>query len=733
MIEDQGSVLFVSTYPPRECGIATFTRDLANAIEKKFLPYLSTKVLAMNSNGVNMYNYPQKTIYQLSDNDRKSYKKIAQKINRDKSIKIVIVQHEFGIFGGDYGKYLIDFLKELKKPKILNFHSILPRPEEDRVKIVRSIAKYVDEILVMTPKGVDILRKKYGLTTPIRVIPHGIPTVSFERQKAAKKSLGFENKTVLFSFGMMSVNKSYEHVIKALPEVVKKYPNLVYIILGATHPNIIKHEGEVYRNSLIAKVKKLGLENNVKFYNKYVDSKEIIQFLKACDVYVCSSFTPEQITSGTLSYAMGCGRAVVSTPFLHAQDLVQKDRGILVDKFRNSKSFTKALLEILSDKKKLREMEMNNYEFTRKMTWPNVALAYGEIIREHIKVPDVFFEKLPEINVSHVKRMTDDFGMVQFAKYSDPDWKSGYTLDDNARALVVAAELYSKFRTPSLLKLVNTYFDYLKYVQDEDGRFYSLVSKDKKLNEGAWSEDSQGRAIETVGYLSSVQAIPNEIKKEAREMVLKALPNLNNIHAPRALSFAIKGLYYFNKENYSEEIIKIISKFADELVGLFEENSEVGWEWFEKELTYVNSKMCESLFYAYMVTRKENYLDVAVKSLNFLASKTFEKGVFVPIGQNGWFKKDGERAYFDQQPVDTTSMLKALTLAYKVTRNSDYEKKALATFQWFFGKNTLKQMVYDEKTGGCYDGFDESAANLNQGAESTLAYLSARLEVENLA
>lgn len=733
MNENADIVLFVSTYPPRECGIATFTRDLSDAIEKKFFPYLTTKILAMNSNGVSMYNYPKKVMYQLSDTAKKDYKKMALEINQNEKVKMVVVQHEFGIFGGEIGDYLIDFLKNLNKPKILNFHSVLPNPDKKRLEVVKKISENVDEILVMTQKAVEILRDKYKLKTSIKVIPHGIPSVTFENQKTAKKKLGLEGRTVVLSFGMMSVNKGYKYMIEALPPVVKEHPELLYVIVGATHPNIRKHEGEKYRNSLIKLIKNLGLENNVKFYNRFAPLSEIVQFLKACDVYVHSSYTPEQITSGTLSYAMGCGRAIISTPFLHAQDMVNNERGILTKKFRNAAAFSEALLELLKDKGRLKEIEQNNYEFTRSMTWPNVALAYGDIIKNHIEMPEVYFEQLPKLNTAHLRRMTDGFGMMQFAKYATPHLSSGYTLDDNARAFTVAAKLYAKTGKKAFLDLAKTYLSYMKYVQDDDGRFFNLVSKDKNVVRDSWSEEAHGRAMQALGAVIPSQALPYDVKTEAEALFHKAIPVTSEIHAPRALASIIIGIYNYNKENYSEELVRTIDKFAERILELYRENASESWKWFEKALTYDNSKIPESLLYAYMSTRQQKYLEVAIESLNFLMSKTFEEGIFVPIGQNGWYKKDGERAYFDQQPIDAASMVHTLALAYKVTRKQEYERGAYAAFQWFLGKNTLKRTVYDEKTGGCYDGLDKDSANLNQGAESTLAYLSARLNVEELA
>ncbi|PIN95691.1 hypothetical protein COU56_00795 [Candidatus Pacearchaeota archaeon CG10_big_fil_rev_8_21_14_0_10_31_9] len=729
---DSNVILFVGSYPPRECGIATFTKDLTDSIDKKFFPFLKTRILAMNNNGVSIYNYPKKVIYQLSDTERSSYFKLANKINRNDSIKMVCIQHEFGIFGGEYGEYLIDFLKTVKKPKIITFHSILPNPNEKRMQVVKDISENVDEIMVMTPKGIEILKKEYNVKTQIKVIPHGIPTVAFESQKKLKKHFRYGEKIILSSFGMVNAGKGYEYVIEALPEVVKKYPNLLYLIIGATHPIIRKNEGEDYRNKLGKLIKDLGLENNVKFYNKYITLKEIIQYLKSTDIYISSSLTPEQITSGTLVYAMGCGRAVISTPFLHARDAINHERGILLDGFRNSESFKNAILEILSDKEKLKEIEQNNYSYTRHMTWPNVAILYGESIRKFVYMPHIYFERLPRINTKHIRRMTDNFGIIQFAQYTSPNLDTGYTLDDNARAMVVAGKLYSKSKNQLYLKLIETYLNYIKYVQGYDGKLYNIVSKDKIVDKNSWSEESHGRAIKALGFITSLQAIPKSIRIESEELLLKSLEGANSIKAPRALSSVISGIHYYNKENYSQLNIELIKKYADQLVELYEINKDNEWKWFEPLLTYSNCKICRALFHTYMTTQDEKYLRVAIETLNFLLSKTFEHDTFIPIGQKGWYKKERKRAYFDQQPLDAASMVETLTIAYKITKKPEYEKNSLIAFNWFLGNNTLNQIVYNDQTGGCHDGLGKDSINLNQGAESTISYLTARLTLEEL-
>lgn len=724
-------ILYVGTYPPRECGIATFTRDLTDAIDRRFSPYIGAKILAMNNNGLNIYNYPKNVHYQISDTNMDDYLEIAKKINDDDSIILVCVQHEFGIFGGDKGDNLLAFLELLDKPVVITFHSILPAPDERLRNVVRAIARRVDEIIVMTPKAIEILEDDYGIETRITLIPHGIPTVEFESQEKEKLKLGLKYNIILSSFGMISSGKGYEHVIASLPEIVKKFPNLLYIIVGETHPNVRRHEGERYRNKLSKQITKLGLEKNVKFYNKYVTLEEICQYLKATDIYISSGNNPNQITSGTLVYAMGAGRAVISSPFLHALDAIKPDNGLLAE-FENKDSFYKQILYLLENESIRREMEKNAYFATRHMTWPNVANSYMKVFKRYMRLREPEIKNLPKINTSHLIKLTDNFGIVQFAEQTTPNMTSGYALDDNARALLVSTMHYEKFREFNQLNLIKTYLDYIEYVQDDDGKLYNFVNKRKIINTRKWSPDAHGRALWALGYLISSKNTPNDFKAKAEQIFIKGLNAASDMTSPRAIAFTIKGLCLFNNTKDSSYVTSSIRKLAAQLEALHEGNSSSKWNWFEPYLTYANSKLPESMLYAYLATNERQYLDIGLSTLDFLISKTFKGSMFVPIGQDGWYEKDGKRAYFDQQPVDVAYMVQTLIMAYKITKDEKYKKKALNCFQWFLGKNMLKQVVYNEQTGGCHDGIGKNAINLNQGAESTLSYLIARLSLMEL-
>ncbi len=725
--EADNCILYMATYPPRECGIATFTKDISDSIDRIFFPALRSKILAMNNNGTNIYNYPKKVILQISDTELSDYLNMARKINLTRNIKLINIQHEFGIFRGEYGEYLLPFLEIVKKPIIITFHSVLQSPNDKLKKVVQEIAKRVEAIIVMTKKAVEILQEDYNLKTKIYVIPHGIPNVTFESQKREKANLGLRNKIILSSFGMIGPGKGYEYAIESLPQVIKKFPNFLYLIIGETHPLIRKREGERYRNLLDAKIKELKLEKNVKFYNKYVTLDEIIRYLKATDIYLSTSNDPNQITSGTLVYAMGVGRAIISTPFLHAKDIITENRGRLVE-FEKPDSYANAIIELLSNESQRREMEKNAYHYTRHMTWHNVAAAYGRVFKDIMQKEGIAIQELPKINIKHLVRLTDDFGILQFASQSAPDINSGYTLDDNARALLTCTMHYERFNEYKQLKLIKRYLDYINYVKNSDGKLYNFVDRNKKI-EKKWSEDAHGRALWALGYLLSIENIPKDIRNKAENLFLETLPATSIMKSPRAIAFTIIGLYYYNRNKKSAYIERNIKKLADFLVDLYKGTAKKDWQWFEQYLTYSNSKLPEALFYAYDATKNSEYLEIAEASFNFLISKTFEKDTFIPIGQRGWYFKGKERAYFDQQPIDAGYTVQSLITAYRITQNEKYKDYAINAFQWFLGKNMLQQTVYNIQTGGCHDGLGENSINLNQGAEATVSYLIARLSL----
>lgn len=742
-------ILYISSFPPRECGIATFTQDLTNAIDKEFNPEIKSKVCALNYNGTSIYNYPRKVIMQINESEMEDYVNRALEINKSPHIKAVNIQHEYGLFGGDWGDYLLPFMELINKPIILTMHTVLPKPEEKLKKVTLAITEKADRVIVMTKTMRNLLNEEYHVKSKkITVIPHGVHHIAFPSKTRAKKKLNLSGRTIISTFGMLNRDKGIEYAIEALPQVVQEFPDVLYLILGATHPLIVKQEGERYRNKLKKIIHKHKLQDNVKFYDKYLDLNELIDFLRATDIYISPTLNPLQAVSGTISYALSCACPIIATKNQYAKDTIDSSRGSLV-RFRKSGDIKNALLDILSDPQAQKEMKKNAYFYSRHMTWQNVALSYFNIFNGFAKILPKDKSKFPPINLGHIKSLTDTFGMIQFANHTKPDPQSGYCLDDNARALLGFSKMYEKKRLKSTLNYIKVYLDFIEFTQKKNGKFYNFVTYNRDFNDNGESEDSFGRAIWSLGVIIKNPNIDEKTKHRVIKIFNKTKDAIPELHSLRAVSFSIIGLcqisrYYESlEENGDEKIIEenntineLITTQSDKLVECFEytkENSNDFWEWFEDCLTYSNYKLPEALLRAYKQTDNKKYKIIAEKSLDFINSITFEKeNYFAPIGQDGWFFRNGKRAYFDQQPEDAASAVEALAVAYKITGDKNYKDKAELTFQWFLGKNHLNQMVYDEATGGCYDGIGKYSLNFNQGAESTLSYFLARLAIENI-
>ena len=722
-------ICFLSTYPPRECGIATFTQDLADALNKKFNPVVKSKICALNDSPTSIYNYSGDVAREISASELENYAMLAHEINSEKSIKVVNIQHEFGIFGGFWGDYLIPFLQVIRKPVITTFHSVLPNPEEHLKKVVMFIADKSKKIVVMNESSKEILEKDYRVRPgKIAYIAHGIPAVPFESSRDSKERLGFGDKIVLSTFGLINPDKGIEYALRALPGVIRVFPNILYLIIGATHPVVRKQEGEAYRNFLISEVERLNLQNNVKFYNKYIPLEEIVVFLKATDVYVSPVLGAGQSVSGTLSYALGCGRPVISTPTQYAKHIISEKNGMLV-RFRNASDISRSLKKLLGDERLIKQMSEHAYETTRTMTWPNVAEAYHKIYSTHADL-GVEENKLPKIKFDHIFRMTDEIGIHHFAKYTTPQKRFGYSLDDNARALILSAIEYERTASASMLAIMEIYLRFMKFTQRRDGSFANIVSAHKKRDDTR-EEDVQGRAIWALCYIMSREDLPKHIRKGAGNLFAKSQNYLKDLRAPRAVAFVMKGLYHHLKiNNDARRLRNIFENDAEYLASCFKSNSSRDWEWFEDSLTYSNSTLSEVLYLAYDITKKKKYLNVAETTLKFLCSITFKKNYYIPIGQNGWYVKNKNRAYFDQQPEDTAAMVLTKIAAYKITKQRHHLNDAFTAMKWFLGKNHLGIMMYDEGSGGCHDGLGKDTINANEGAESSISYLLARLAFE---
>jgi glycosyltransferase involved in cell wall biosynthesis len=724
-------ILFITSYPSRECGIATYSHDLVNSIKEKFGKSFSLKICALEGKEIkHMYSDEVKYILQTSELER--YDELAKKINSDKNLSLVFVQHEFGLYEGEYGEHLLRLLAMITKPIITTFHTVLPVPEMSRKKVVRIIASLSESIVVMTNNAANILEKDYEVSRKkIKVIPHGTHLVSsFDREKMKKKNQ-LENRLVLSTFGLLSSGKSIETALDALSSVAEKFPNVIYLIIGKTHPGIVKHEGEKYRDFLHKKVAELNLQNNVRFINKYLSLNELLEYLQLTDIYLFTSKDPHQAVSGTFAYAMSCGCPVISTPIPHAKEFLNTGAGVTFD-FQNSQQLAGATIKLLSDPELMQEMRLNALHKICPTAWQNAAIAHAELLQEHTSISLKY--EMPEISLSHIKRLTTRAGMIQFAAISNPDIESGYTLDDNARALIAITKHFRLTGDTADLVLIDTYLNFIVFCQQPDGKFFNYVdgkghSSDKNREENL--EDSNGRAIWALGeFISQGNLFHTYFTGRAKLALDRALKNINTMHSPRAMAFAIKGLYHYNRTKNDPALKQIITSLADNLVSKYRGVSDKKWKWFEEYLTYANSVLPESLLCAWLSTGNELFKDVARSSFNFLLSIIFEDEKIKVVSNQGWRMKGKVPNKFGEQPIDVAYTILALSRFYDIFKDKEYLDKMETSFNWFLGKNHLHQIIYNPCTGGCYDGLEESHVNLNQGAESTVSYLLSRLTAE---
>ncbi len=706
-----------------------------NAFDEMYNPREEAKVIAMNLDEVSQYTYDKKRVlFEIPQPIQEKYLEAAKFLNNHRQVALVHIQHEFGIFGGSYGSHLIPLLRELKKPAVITFHTVLPGPNQELREVVRAINNHVQSIIAMTESSKQILVRDYALDeSKIKVIPHGIHPAHFTDGKEAKRDLGLSKKLVISTFGLLSKGKGIQYGIEAMARVVKKFPHATYLIIGATHPVVLKNEGEAYRNTLIKKVHDLHLEHNVFFYNKYLKLEELLHFLEASDIYLALSQEPNQAVSGTLSYALGSGKPVVSTSFAQAKEDVTPETGILVD-FTNVDQIAQALEDLLQNQEGRLMMGKSAYFRMRSRTWANVLLAH---MAEYIRLEPVLgsVEKnIPRISLAHISTLTDGFGMIQFAKMTKPDPASGYTTDDNARALIALIKYYEKTGRKKALPLIQTYLNFLQYVERKEGAFHNYVDINKHIpldqHQRENLESATARCMFALAKTATCRSLPEAMREQAATIFTRQIPNIENATSPRSMAYCIKALYAWSKRDTTGRSIQSAERFADKLVELFEKNREPNWRWFEDILAYSNGVMPDALTDAYMLTKKEKYLSIAREAFDFLLSYSFEGDMCVPIGQSGWFKRGGRKHAHDQQPEEVAVLVFTAKSMYRITGEEQYRKRMVDAFSWFLGNNTLHQVVYNQATGGCYDGVGEKGINLNQGAESTIMYLLARLSFE---
>lgn len=724
-------ILFVTSYPPRECGIATYSQDLINALNNQFENTITNSICSLESE-TEQHNYLQKPKYILNTDSKNSFIKMVFIINKDENIKLVVIQHEFGFFAKKEAEFTY-FVENISKPIVFVLHTVIPNPSKELKIKIQNMLSAVSSIVVMTMNAAEILMLQYGIAVyKIKIIPHGSHLVPPLERIKLKQHYQLLNRKVLSTFGLIGSSKSIETTLNALPKVIKKYPDVLFLVLGKTHPTILKNEGEKYREMLQELVIKLNIENNVLFVNEYLKLPVLLEYLQLSDIYLFTSKDPNQAVSGTFSYAVSCGCPIISTPIPHAKEVLNKNNGIIFN-FEDSKQLSNAIISLLDNDSLREEISSNSFQKMTSTAWQNSAIAhmllFASLIPDGLKI----HYKIPPINLSHIKKMTTRYGIIQFAKFSLPNIKSGYTLDDNARALIAICQHYEIYQNQTDFSLINTYLEFIKFCFQANGQILNYVNEQSQFTNQNFDEnieDSRGRTIWALGYVCSLHNIlPINLTNEAHNLLEKSLLNIDKIYSTRAIAFIIKGLYYQHKNT------NILEMFADRLYQMYQHEKTTEWHWYESYLTYGNSLLPEAMLCAFLRTKKIKYKTVAKESFDFLLSKIFVQDKIKVISNKGWHYKDKimEHVVGGEQPIDVTYTILALEKFYTEFKKIDFKLKAITAFNWFLGYNHLNQIVYNPCTGGCYDGVEEFNVNLNQGAESTISYLLAKLAIERIS
>jgi glycosyltransferase involved in cell wall biosynthesis len=727
---------------PRMCGIATFTTHLADALVEA-LPDADGFVLAMNDAG-RRHAYPSRVRFEIGEGDLASYRRAADFLNVNQ-VDVLSVQHEYGIFGGKAGAHLLALLRELRMPIVTTLHTILSAPNPSQRKVLEELARLSERLVVMSESGAELLRRIHGIPDDkIDLIPHGIPRVPVAGR--SKNRLGVDGKTVILTFGLLSPDKGIEYVVDALPAILAVHPETVYIVLGATHPHVIEREGEAYRLMLEARAEQLGVGGSMIFHNRFVSQEELTEFLSATDIYITPYLQAEQITSGTLAYAVGAGKAVISTPYIYARELLGEGRGVLVP-WKDSEAVAHEVIALTSDDTRRRAMGARAAAHGLDMTWPAVAHRYVETFSRaraedarrrrtssfHAQTLASRPAGLPEIDLRHVRAMTDDTGMLQHAAFSIPRYEDGYCLDDNARALLLMTLLDDAgCEDPTVVRaLASRYVAFVSHAFDRtSGRFRNFLSYARHWLEPCGSEDSHGRALWALGAVVGRASDPGR-HSLAGDLFHAAMPAVTRFTSPRAWAYALLGIDEYLRAFQGDSGVEALrTDIADRLLGLFQRTSRADWPWFEDSLTYCNARLPQALIVSGSRMRRNDMTEAGMRSLEWLvALQSAPDGHFAAIGSNGFYERGAARAAFDQQPVEACATSSACLEAARVSDDARWAEHGRRAFNWFLGQNHLQQWLYDTSTGGCRDGLHPDRTNQNQGAEATLSFLLALCEL----
>lgn len=702
-------------------------------------------VVAMNDNG-SSYKYPSQVGFVIRQECREDYRRAAEYIHRS-GTDICVLQHEFGIFGGESGVYILTLLHELKIPFVVTFHTILKEPTYLQKVILQEIARQAAAVVVMSRKAVGFLEDIYAIPSEkVHLIEHGVPEIPKKRLSSRKDLLApYEDRRILFTFGLLNRNKGIETVIRALPSIVAYHPEVVYLVLGNTHPGVVRNSGEEYREYLQAMIADSGLENHVQFLNCFVSEAELAWYLSNVDIYITPYLNKAQITSGTLSYAVGSGAAALSTPYWHAQELLAEGRGLLFD-FRNSGQLAEKVTRLLDNPRELGLLQAKSLEYGNKVRWPRIGKRYRQLFLRLLQdrllsqakdqlhggggrqVP-VSLSDLPSFSLDHILRLTDDTGIIQHANYGIPNLKEGYCLDDNARAMILALMAFRHHKSHDALKLLPVYMSFVHYMQREDGLFRNFLNFRREYMEEVGSEDAFGRTIWALGYL--MRYAPNSSYREfGLDMYRKAFPHFASLRYLRGIADTIIGLtYYLSCYPTDEGMVDCLVSLTAKLQDAYRENSSRDWQWFEDTMSYDNGILPLALLHSFEITGDAAVRKTALESLQFLEKVCFRGGCLAPVGNRGWYSQQGDIPMFDQQALETMAMVLLYDRAYHITGKHAWFQKMYKCYAWFLGENELHMPLFDAETHGCSDGLQERGVNRNQGAESTLAYWISHLTV----
>jgi len=740
-------IAVVGNYLPRQCGIATFTTDLCDAISTE---YGSARLFAVPVNDTESgYAYPARVRLTLQQDDLSSYEQAADFLNFT-NFDLVCLQHEYGIFGGPAGSHILGLLRRLKMPVITTLHTVLREPNPDQRRVMEEIAAISDRLIVMSQLSSQFLQEIFKVPgSKIDMVQHGVPDLPFLDPNFYKDRFGVDGKAVLVTFGLLSPNKGIENVIQALPQILARHKNVVYIVAGATHPHVLRREGDRYRAYLQALAKEVGVESNVIFHNRFATPQEMVEFIGAADIYITPYRHEAQVVSGTLAYALGAGKAIISTPYWHAIELLDDGRGALVP-FQDPEAIARRTVELLDTPAIRHRMRKRAYNYGRVMVWKSVAQGYmasfaqARADRAHQPRAIVadgsaqkYFDQLPALKLDHLHRLTDDTGMLQHATFTVPNYSEGYTTDDNARALLLAilVEQFGGTESAGIEKLASRYLAFLGHAfNPENRRFRNFLTYERKWTEAAGSEDCHGRALWALGTVLG-RSKNQALRGAAGRLFEAAVPAVLAFTSPRAWAFALLGIQeYLDSFPGDRDAQQMRSVLATRLLEIYGSNQSPEWNWFEDVLAYSNARLPQAVLIAGRRSSDTLMVSAALGAMNWLTEiqRSPDDDHFVPVGSQGFYRRGREKAHFDQQPVEAGGAVSASLEAYRATGDDRWLKEAWSAFNWFLGKNDLQIALYDASTGGCRDGLHPERVNENQGAESTLAFLMALVEMRSL-